>query len=234
MEKSATGETPLMGAASVGVLENAKLWCETAGRQVLNATDSSGATAFLLAAINGHLSVISYLLSLEEIEPDRADMLRKTPLARAIELDHTEIVELLLSSGKCNVHEKSVFIAALEKENIPMMRRLVEEFHFDINGRAKDEPKQGRPNAGNAEAETKEGRVNHVTFLGWALGGRHKEAVKYLLSVPGRKLGIRSVDEWGHKDLPDFAKMAFTENSALELVEEYDEVWTPKPRRYVQ
>ncbi|CUS12764.1 unnamed protein product, partial [Tuber aestivum] len=48
------------------------------------------------AARNGHEAVVELWLECEDVKPDRADQYARTPISRATENGHEEVVKLLL------------------------------------------------------------------------------------------------------------------------------------------
>ncbi|KAL4872388.1 hypothetical protein BDV12DRAFT_210868 [Aspergillus spectabilis] len=64
-----------------------------------NYRDSYGRTPVLLAAENGHESVVEFLLHVSGVDPHYADKDGWSPLSHAVANGHTAVVELLLAEG---------------------------------------------------------------------------------------------------------------------------------------
>jgi len=75
----------------------------------INATDETGATPLLWAAMNGHEVVVKLLLGRKEVNPDRPDNDRRTPISWAAGNGHEAVVRLLL--GRKDVDPNRVDIA---------------------------------------------------------------------------------------------------------------------------
>ena len=97
-----TGFTGIHGAAFLGIVEVAAAVLDMKKWDV-NATDCTGSTALIWAAIRGHGGVVKMLLEREDVNPDQADTdYGQTPLLWAAENGHEGVVKLLLERGDVN------------------------------------------------------------------------------------------------------------------------------------
>uniref|UniRef100_A0A8B9PAA9 Uncharacterized protein n=1 Tax=Apteryx owenii TaxID=8824 RepID=A0A8B9PAA9_APTOW len=75
----------------------------------INALNSASETLLHVAAANGHLTIMEYLIS-KGIKQDVKDKKGRTPLHRAAEKGNAEIVKILLTSGKNkNIDDRNIW-----------------------------------------------------------------------------------------------------------------------------
>jgi hypothetical protein len=100
----------------------------------------------------------------------------------------------------------SLLVIALESQDMPFLRRLIEELHADID----------RAGEGNA------------TALGWAAMLNYYEAVDYLLAIPGRTLGtLPPFGGWDQTGNLSTGMWTYLEQKAPELLADVQ-----KPRTF--
>lgn len=129
-EKSKSGQTPLIAAASHGCHETVRLLLEEAGANIAE-RDIYEATALLHAAKNGHLKTVECLLT-KGANVDECDDDGATALHHAAMNGHLETVEYLLTKGanidECDddgntVLHRAVFFGNLELVKLIMKKR---------------------------------------------------------------------------------------------------------------
>ncbi|KAK5994915.1 Transcriptional repressor rco-1 [Cladobotryum mycophilum] len=96
-----SGETSLIRAATLGRLEICKLLLEK-GVQIN--TKSLGYTALHKAVLASNGDIVRLLVSHEECDPDPVGLHATSPFCDACAMGHSEIVKLLLETGKVNVN----------------------------------------------------------------------------------------------------------------------------------
>ena len=89
--------TPLIYAAVKGSVEISRLLLAY-GAQINAAADSNGLTALMMAAREGHVALVAFLLA-SDADPNLKSHDGITALAAARQREHKEIVELLVKAG---------------------------------------------------------------------------------------------------------------------------------------
>merc|ERR1711964_216612 len=89
----------LLTAAANGNVTTVKHVWSMAGIEAINNGDYDGRTALHVACENGHVNVVRYLLSLENIDPAPMDRWGMTPLQEAVKHGRHEICAML--EGEC-------------------------------------------------------------------------------------------------------------------------------------
>ena len=98
------GFTPLLAAAQKGKTEACELLLET-GKADLEDTDQLGNTALNLAALNGHASTVSLLLS-KGARMNTKNNNDYTPFASALWNGQSEVCKLLLDTNEASLNER--------------------------------------------------------------------------------------------------------------------------------
>ncbi len=118
--------TPLIAAALNGRVEAAKLLLAK-GADVM-ARNSGGFTALHAAAYSGSVPVASLLLDNKAVLEDAATKAGTTPLFVAAEMNHSDVVELLIAKGadpgRLEAHGYSAMTRAFWKGHKDMVRLL--------------------------------------------------------------------------------------------------------------
>ena len=118
--------TPLIAAALAGQLEASKLLLAK-GAYVM-ARNSGGFTALHAAAYSGSAPVASLLLDNKAVLEDAANKAGTTPLFVAAEMNHPEVVELLIAKGadpgRLEAHGYSAMTRTFWKGHKDMVRLL--------------------------------------------------------------------------------------------------------------
>ena len=96
MTKSGDKEQLALDAIRRGNLSEVKKWMKKVS---VDATNSSGQTPLHLACVEGHFSVVQYLVEKKKANPDARDRDGWTPLHCACHGDHIEIVDFLISQN---------------------------------------------------------------------------------------------------------------------------------------
>ena len=96
----------------------------------VNRSKNDGATALFMAAQEGHMNVVELLLTIPNIEIDKQNTYKTTPLLIACLKEHSEIVQVLLDTGRANPNHKEVGnvtagMVAAELGNIKILRVLL-------------------------------------------------------------------------------------------------------------
>jgi ankyrin repeat protein len=170
--RTASGETAAMFAARLGYLEQIKLLCRDGRQPDLGAIDVTGSTALHIATINNRIEVVNFLCG-ESIESvNRVSFIGETPWIHAIELNLVELIEfylnlepVVLDVKKCEEYLGKVVLTG----NVRVVKRLIEEFGVNVNEMG-----------------------GEMTGLGFAVSlplFKGEEIVRFLVEVPGRRLG---------------------------------------------
>jgi ankyrin repeat protein len=198
--RTVAGETPLLWAARTGALENVKVWCETAQHPHLDAVDQTQSSVLHAAVINHRSDVVEYLMGLAGLTLNLRSGTGQSPLDFAAVLGFLDLRERLLAVGQRAYnggHLGSLLVVALENQDMPFLRRLVEELHADINLIGPD----------------------GVTALGCAVMLKYYEAVDYLLAIPGRTLGkLPAFGAWEPAGRLSMEMWTYLEQKAPELL----------------
>ncbi|MBL6785762.1 MAG: ankyrin repeat domain-containing protein, partial [Rickettsiales bacterium] len=122
--KASSGYANIVDAAEKGNLEAVQRLI-AAGYNVNRRRDKDGNTA-LLAALNGsHFEIVSYLLTLPEIDVNQSNNKGITPLFLAIEKENISIVSYLLTLPEIDVNQSN-------KKGITPLFLAIEEANFEI------------------------------------------------------------------------------------------------------
>ncbi len=97
-----------------------KILSERLGRQemvnILNKRNKFGNSSLYLAASNGHVQVVSFLLTFDETDVNTGNEDGKTPLHRACDRGHLSVVKCLLEASHMSKDEKREYLEMKTKE----------------------------------------------------------------------------------------------------------------------
>ena len=206
--KSKFQDTALTLGVSVGIKENIQILLDDENIKI-NEQNSNGASALHNAAINNRIEIIKLLLNRPEIDVNIEDNEHFTPLFRAFLLSNDETISALYLPGKSilfNQHVSLLHIAT-NQCNVNYLKKLIEEWKMDINTTIISE------------------REYQATSLAVAMADNCIESLKYLITVPGRKLlEMVHCDSYRRKQLKklsDEVKSILSEN-APDILEDYE------------
>ena len=118
----------LLQCAREGNVKDVQLLLELA--TPVNSTDQEKCTPLYWAALQGHVEVVKFLLSREDVEVNAANNARETPLLLAADHGHAEVVKVLLGTADVKVNvansqgARPLHVAA-EKGRIEVVKLLL-------------------------------------------------------------------------------------------------------------
>ncbi|EQC41689.1 hypothetical protein SDRG_01647 [Saprolegnia diclina VS20] len=116
--KNSSNQTPFLLAASVGHVDVLDVLVAASD---INAVDDEGRSALGVAAFQGNVNVVGFLLSCLDIEVDLQDRFGATPLMLAVSEGHDEIVTQLLDANCAldfiDAEHRTALVCALDDED---------------------------------------------------------------------------------------------------------------------
>ncbi|KDO34605.1 hypothetical protein SPRG_00668 [Saprolegnia parasitica CBS 223.65] len=116
--KNSSNQTPFMLAASLGHVDVLDVLVAASD---INAVDDEGRSALGVAAFQGNVGVVTFLLSCLDIEVDLQDRFGATPLMLAVSEGHDEIVTQLLDANCAldfiDAEHRTALVCALDDED---------------------------------------------------------------------------------------------------------------------
>ncbi|XP_046346164.2 ankyrin repeat domain-containing protein 50-like [Haliotis rufescens] len=132
--------TPMMRAAEKGHKEIVELLVNK-GADLSLAYNTAGSNVLHLACFNGHVDVVKYLLSQDTLNVNSRGLMKRTPMMRAAEKGHKEVVELLVSKGAdASLVDKSgnnILHLACQRGQMEVVKYIVSKVIVDVNAKNK-------------------------------------------------------------------------------------------------
>ena len=160
---------------------------QAAGVHFINTRNSTGATALMLAAQDGHLEIVRCLVCTCGASVDAADLTGTTPLIQAARQGHLEVVRFLVSDGGAMVDGEDSWgapavIVASQEGHLDIVRFLVEDGRAHI---------AATPNSPNCDMDSMlSSEMDAGPALLHAVRDGHLDIVQYLVGQAGAQVNL--------------------------------------------